>query len=98
LLSSPPKPVVTQETALWKDVTELLPYYHVEWQSNRIDVVSVGVSGITGRIAGLENRSGVPTIAKPANYLELRGLPENTVFVRRKSLSPGQPVYEAFPP
>lgn len=92
-----PKALGTQLTTPWKDVSEALPYYCFDWKSNRFSVVSVEVSGMTGRIAHLENNTPIPALAKPANYLELLGLPSNTVFVRRKYVS-GQPAYEVLPP
>lgn len=91
-----PKALGTQATTPWKGVSEALPYYCFEWQSNRRSVVSVEVSGITGRIADLRNNTAIPAVAKPANYLELLGLPPNTVFVRPKYVS-GQPAYEVLP-
>jgi hypothetical protein len=42
-----------------------------------------------------------PKMSKPTNYMEMLGLPANTLFVRRKlvgdDLSEQQPVYETFP-
>ena len=92
-----PKAIGGQETTPWKGVSEALPYYYFDWQSNRRTVVWVAVSGMTGRIAQLDNNTAIAALAKPTNYLELLGLPTNTVFVRRTYVS-GQPAYELLPP
>jgi hypothetical protein len=93
-----------QEKYFSKTEVVPLPYYVFDWVSNNtnlIEYVAVEVSGLTGRVAELETRlfQDRPAIT-PANYLELLGLPTNTVFVRRKfsESTNGVQQYEIYNP
>jgi len=97
-----------------KEESRFLPYYTFDWKSTVIPAVSealgftnivlhefaeIDVSGLNGRVVHFEQNSPYLKMAKPANYLEMLGLPPNTIFVKKKPTPSGQPpVYEIFPP
>ena len=71
-----------------KSADRPLPYYKFEWESEK-GHCKVHVSGITTNIVQFELEGAEQLRLKPPpNYLELLGLPPDTVFVRR--VSPGR--------
>jgi hypothetical protein len=73
-----------------------LPYYKFYWKSDKA-ASSIDVSGITSNIVYFSNASGLMRIPKPTNYLQMLGLPTNTIFViRRPRPPPLPPRYEVY--
>jgi hypothetical protein len=82
----------------WDGKVYLLPYYTFKWKSAQADA-QIDISGITSNIVGFDLVGPMLRLNRPTNYLELLGLPTNTVFVRRRFVPPGQPAaYELYEP
>jgi hypothetical protein len=80
-----------------------LPYYMFEWRSdeNAFDC-AVDISGITGALTHFDVGWPLGTLREcdglrvtwPTNYLQLLGLPTNTIFVKRRYTNPA--TYEGY--
>jgi hypothetical protein len=80
------------------DEERTLPFYLFEWQSAR-GSCRVEVSGIISNVVSVEASGPFLQLERPANYLDLLGLPRDTVFVKKKFAAPGQPqTYELYDP
>lgn len=66
----------------WDGVLHPLPLYEVHWHSNE-GVVYMQISGVTSNVASFFQNTRAPTlrVPRPPNYLEMLGLPEDTVFL-----------------
>jgi len=75
-----------------------LPLYSFGWKSEYA-AISVEVSGIISNVVYFANSSPELKLAQPTNYLEMLGLPTNTVFVRRRPQpAPLPPRFEVYQP
>ena len=71
----------------------LLPYYEFRWDSLQA-ACHVDVFGVTSNIVHFNFLGPCLSLPTPTNYLSLLGLPDNTVFVKRRFASP--PTYEGL--
>jgi len=81
----------------WKGVSPARPA-KARWITNSFSLVRVNVSGISGKMTHLENNTSFLWLPKLANYLELLGLPTNTIFVKRRVPWSEPPEYELYEP
>jgi hypothetical protein len=76
-----------------------LPYYEFSWETKSKEPYAachVHVSGIISNVVYVHFVGVRPRLPKPENYLELLGLPPNTVFVKRRLTDPV--TYELYRP
>jgi hypothetical protein len=66
----------------WDGVFHPLPLYEVHWRSDE-GVVRMQISGVTSNVARFFQITRAPSlrVPRPPNYLEMLGLPEDTVFL-----------------
>ena len=78
-----------------------LPLYEFKFDAKKdgLGAALVEVSGITSNVVYFFYCGPLLRFDRPPDYLEMLGLPTNTVFVKRLLALPGQPQrYEAFKP
>lgn len=75
-----------------------LPYYTFGWERRfpSFAVCRVEVSGVSSNVVSFSYVGPSLKLSKPDHYLEMLGLPPDTVFVRPRTLSPG--TYEVVGP